>query len=165
MAIQKHLLQISLICGLSICGLSACGGGDTPSFQGVWSGSFTTLSNSCPFSVAADINPLFPMTVSVDDNEVYTVVAVTGEQAVGGQGQGQSGGFLARSTKFGNYGSIAPYTCDTIESEVGYLTMGDDKADVTVTIKFTDCSSPDSGDKKTTCGATYFGDAVRVSQG
>jgi hypothetical protein len=105
------------------------------------------------------------MTVSVDENEVYTVVAVTGERAIGGQGQGESGGFLAKSPQFGNYGSTGAYTCDTIESEVGYLTMGDDKADVTVTIKFTDCSSPGTGDKKTTCGATYFGDAVRVSKG
>jgi hypothetical protein len=160
MAIQKYLLQLSLICGLA-----SCGGGDTPTFQGVWSGSFSKLSNSCPFSVAGDINPLFPMTVTVDDNDVFTVVAVTGETAVGGQGQGESGSFLARSAKFGNYGSIAPYRCENIKSEVGYLSMGDDKADVTVTITFTNCTSPGAGDNQTTCGATYFGDAVRVSQG
>lgn len=160
MTIQKHLLQLSLACGLL-----ACGGGDTPDFQGTWSGSFTKLTNSCPFSVAGDINPLFPMTVSVDVNDVFTVVAVTGEQAVGGQGQGESGSFLAKSARFGNYGSISPYSCESIESEVGYLSMGDDKADVTLTIKFTDCTSPSTGDRKTTCGATYFGDAVRVSQG
>jgi hypothetical protein len=105
------------------------------------------------------------MTVTVDVNDVFTIVAVTGDRAVGGQGQGESGSFLAKSPRFGNYGSINPYSCKTIESEVGYLSRGEDKADVTVTVKFTDCSSPGSGDRLITCGATYFGDAVRVSQG
>ncbi len=140
--------------------LSGCGS-DSVSFDGTWSGSFTTLTNSCPFGVAQDINPLFPMTVSVDANDVFTVVAVTGEKATGGQGQGESGSFLAISNKFGNYGSIAPYTCESIVSEVGFLDAGDNKADVSLTIKFNNCKTPGSSDKLLTCGATYFADAVR----
>jgi hypothetical protein len=143
---------------------SGCGGDAAPSFDGVWDGSYSTLTNSCPFTVAQDINPLFPMTVSVDGNDVFTVVAVNGDTAVGGQGQGESISFLAQSSEFGEYGSIAPYTCQSIVSEVGLLSIGEDKAKATLTIKFTDCSSSASDTSLTTCGATYFGDATRTSK-
>ncbi|MFN5062301.1 MAG: hypothetical protein ACK5GN_05590 [Pseudomonadota bacterium] len=154
---------------LALCVLSSfvclgCGGEGAPSFGGVWEGSYDRLTNTCPFTVVEDINPLFPMTVSVDANDVFTVVAVNGERAVGGQGQGESISFLAKSDKFGNYGSIAPYACESIVSEVGFLSAGTDKADATLTIKFNNCASPGADSKKVTCGATYFGDAVRVSQ-
>jgi hypothetical protein len=150
---------------LIICvNLVACGGGSSPTFAGVWSGSYSTtnVQNDCPFSVATDVNPLFPMTVSVDANDVFTVVAVDGSVAIGGQGQGEDISFLAQSSKFGNYGSIAPYTCESVVSGVGYLAIGDDQAKVTLTVTFTNCTSPSTTDDPVTCAAIYFGDAQRI---
>jgi hypothetical protein len=149
---------------ITVLSIAGCGGSAAPSFSGTWSGAFTKLDNTCPFPVAKDINPLFPMTVSVDDNDVYTVVAVTGETAIGGQGVGESISFLAKSSHFGNYGSIAPYTCASISSEIGFLSTGDNSATASLVVKFTDCTKPDSPTKKTSCGATYFGEATRTQQ-
>jgi hypothetical protein len=157
MRLIKHLFSLLLL-SLAI----GCGGEAAPSFSGTWDGSFTRLNNACPFSVNQDINPLFPMTISVSDSDVFTVVAVNGDSAVGGQGQGESISFLASSPKFGNYGNTGSYTCQEIVSEIGFLSIGTDKANATLTIKFNDCSSS-SDSKSVTCGATYFGDAVRVS--
>ena len=151
---KKVILNLILVSAIAGCG------GDTTSFPGNWSGSFTSLTNTCPFSVNEDINPIFPVNVSVDENDVFTVIAVTGEKAVGGQGSGESISFLAKSSKFGNYGSIAPYSCKEILSEFGLLTAGNNQAKATLTIKFNECSTPNST-KVITCGATYFGDAVR----
>lgn len=141
--------------------LFGCGSSSAPDFEGVWNGSYTTLQNSCPFSVASDINPLFPMTVSVDENDTYTVTAVDGSVAKGGQGEGETISFLAKADRFGNFGSIAPYTCSSSRAEVGYLTEGDNKARVTLTIYFTGCSSPSSSKKPLNCDVIYYGDATR----
>jgi hypothetical protein len=146
---------------LFFAALVGCGGSAAPTFDGVWNGSFTSLQNDCPFSVAEDVNPLFPMTVSVDENDVFTVVAVDGSTATGGQGPGETISFLAQAPKFGSYGSIAPYTCSSIQSGVGYLTQGDNQAKVTLTITFTDCNTPGSTSSAVTCGAIYYGDATR----
>lgn len=154
---MKKICSIIFFCAA----LVGCGGSAAPTFDGVWNGSFTSLQNDCPFSVAQNINPLFPMTVSVDENDVFTVVAVDGSTATGGQGPGETISFLAQSPKFGNYGSIAPYTCASILSGVGYLTQGDNQAKVTVTITFTDCNTPGSTSNAVTCGAIYYGDATR----
>jgi hypothetical protein len=96
------------------------------------------------------------MTVSVDANDVFTVVAVDGSVAVGGQGQGEDISFL------GNYGSIAPYTCESVISGVGYLTIGSDQAKVTLTIGFTNCTTPTTTDNPVSCSVLYRGDAQRV---
>ena len=150
--------------GLSLA-LLGCGGGDSPDFAGVWNGSFNTasLQNDCPFGLRSDINPLFPMTVSVD-NGVYTVVNVAGQVATGGQGQGEDISFLAQAPVFGNYGSIAPYTCESVLAEVGFLTAGDTQAQVTMTYQFTNCTAPGTeydSDNPVSCGAVYFGDATK----
>ncbi|MEY4667391.1 MAG: hypothetical protein RL518_90 [Pseudomonadota bacterium] len=152
---------VSLFFALSLLG---CGGGDSPDFAGVWTGSYTSLQNDCPFDVRSDINPLFPMTVSIDQNSVYTVVAVDGSVATGGQGQGEDISFLAQASKFGNYGSISPYTCESVVAEVGYLSVGENAARVTMTYKFTNCSAPGTDndeDNPVSCGAVYFGDATK----
>ena len=156
---KRYLLALTL--GVA---LASCGGGSSPSFAGVWSGSYSTtdVQNDCPFSVRTDINPLFPMTVSVDANDVFTVVAVDGSVAVGGQGQGEDISFLAEAPVFGNYGSIAPYTCETVISGVGYLTIGSDQAKVTLTIGFTNCTTPTTTDNPVSCSVLYRGDAQRV---
>lgn len=153
--------KLQLLALLVICPLFGCGGSSAPDFEGVWNGSFTTLLNHCPFPVASDINPLFPMTVSVDENDNYTVVAVDGSIATGGQGQGETISFLAKADHFGNYGSIAPYTCTSSRSEVGYLTEGDNKAKVTLTVYFTGCTTPSSSKKPLNCDAIYYGEATR----
>ena len=157
---MRHLGFIAIVSAL----LTACGGDAAPNFAGEWSGSFTRLTNACPFSVNQDVNPLFPMSVSVEDNDVFTVRAVTGETAIGGQGQGESISFLASSPNFGNYGSITPYTCKTIVSEIGFLSIGEDKAKVDLTIKFNDCATAAAPTKITSCGVTYFADGVRVGK-
>jgi hypothetical protein len=146
------LLSLSLV---------SCGGSAAPSFEGVWNGSFTRVQNNCPFTVASDINPLFPMTVSVDENDTFTVVAVDGSVAVGGQGKGETISFLAKSPSFGKYGTTGGYTCTSVQSEVGYLTEGDNTAKVTVTHTFTSCTTPNSNKKAFTCGAIYYGEATR----
>jgi len=150
---------------LGLCfSLIACGGGEDPDFAGTWTGSYTSLNNNCPFSVDSDINPLFPMTVTVDANNVFTVRAVDGSVAVGGQGQGESISFLATSPVFGNYGSISPYVCASSLSTVGYLDVGDNKADVTLTVEFSDCVAPgDSDDDDFDCAAIYYGNAVKAA--
>ena len=151
--------HIALILGF--LGLVGCGSGST-SFDGVWDGSYTSLINNCPFSVNQDINPLFPMTVSIDANNVYTVTAVDGSVATGGQGLGEGISFAAQSPTFGDYGSIAPYTCESILSEVGYLADGEDKAKVTLTVYFTTCSTPSTTETPVTCGVIYYGAADRI---
>ena len=145
--------------------LLGCGGGDSPDFAGVWNGSYTSLQNDCPFDVRADINPLFPMTVSIDQDSVYTVTAVDGSVAVGGQGEGEDISFLAQAPVFGNYGSIAPFTCESVLAEVGYLSVGENKARVTMTYLFTNCTAPGTDydqDNQVSCGAVYFGDATKA---
>lgn len=102
------------------------------------------------------------MTVSVDADNVYTVVAVDGSTAVGGQGTGETISFLAQSSAFGKYGSIAPYTCASAVTTVGFLDAGDDRARVTLTITFTKCVAAGSTSKAVTCGATYYGDAEKT---
>lgn len=102
------------------------------------------------------------MTVSVDADNVFTVVAVDGSTAVGGQGTGETISFLAQSTAFGNYGSIAPYACASSVTTVGFLDAGGDKARVTLTFTFTNCTTAGSSSKAVTCGATYYGDAEKV---
>lgn len=155
--------KIALICGVC-CVVLGCGGGSQPDFAGTWSGSYTSLTNNCPFSVASDINPLFPMNVSIDADNVYTVTAVDGSVAVGGQGQGEVISFLASASVFGNYGSIAPYTCGSSLSTVGYLDAGSDKADVTLTVHFSNCVAPgDPPDKTFECGVIYYGEATKVA--
>jgi hypothetical protein len=144
---KKYLIALILCVNLG-----ACGGGNSPSFAGVWSGSYSTtnVQNDCPFSVNTDVNPLFPMTVSIDANDVFTVVAVDGSVATGGQGEGEDISFLAQ------------YTCESVVSGVGYLAIGDDQAKVTLTVTFTNCTSPSTTDDLVTCAASYFGDAQRV---
>ncbi len=155
---MRHpFLLLTLLVALFGCGDSA-----VTSFEGDWNGSFTSLQNDCPFSVASDINPLFPMNVSIDASDVYTVVAINGSIATGGQGQGEKISFLAQSDDFGNYGSIAPYSCQSTQSDVGYLSNGTNNAQVTVTIYFNSCSTPETVDSPISCGVIYFGDAVRV---
>lgn len=159
----KKSCIFAAIVGLTTAALSSCGGESAPSFTGTWSGSFTTLSNGCPFTVAQDINPLFPMTVSVDDADTFTVVAVNGDTAVGTQGDGETVSFLASSAQFGRYGAITPYSCKKVVSELGYLSVGADKARVILTIQFTECTTTaDTQKRATSCAATYFGDATRV---
>ena len=154
---MKNVSAFLILC-LSLLG---CGGSAAPSFEGVWNGSFTRVQNNCPFSVATNINPLFPMIISVDQNETFTVVAVDGSVAVGGQGNGETISFLAKSSSFGKYGSTTPYTCQSSKSEVGYLSEGDDKATVTLTISFTGCGTSDTSRKPISCGAIYYGEATR----
>jgi hypothetical protein len=103
------------------------------------------------------------MSVSID-NGVYTVVNVAGQVAIGGQGQGEDISFLAQAPVFGNYGSIAPYTCESVLAEVGFLTAGDTQAQVTMTYQFTNCTAPGTeydSDNPVSCGAVYFGDATK----
>lgn len=156
-------MKRGLVFTLMILTLLGCGGGSS-SFSGTWTGSFTSLQNDCPFTVNSDVNPLFPMVVSVDANDVYTVVAVDGSVATGGQGEGENISFLANAPVFGNYGSTSPYTCTSSESEVGYLAIGDTRADVTLTIYFNSCTTPDTVDDPISCAVIYFGDADKVSE-
>jgi hypothetical protein len=156
---KKYLTTLCL--ALSLFG---CGGGDSPDFSGVWNGSYTSLQNDCPFGLRSDINPLFPMTVSVDQNSVFTVVNVRGEVATGGQGEGEDISFLAEAPVFGDYGSIAPYTCESVLAGVGFLTAGASQAQVTMTYQFTNCTAPGTeydSDNPVSCGAVYFGDATK----
>jgi hypothetical protein len=152
----KHLVLLSLPFAFLGCG------SDAITFAGEWSGSFTRLKNGCPFTIVGDINPLFPMSISVDDSDTFTVVAVNGDKATGQQGRGETISFVARGPKFGIYGSTAPYTCASIIAEVGYLAVGDDQAQVTVTHYFNDCTNPASPKSQVTCAATYYGDAQRA---
>lgn len=137
-------------------------GSDAITFVGEWSGSFTRFKNGCPFTEVRDINPLFPMSISVDESDTFTVEAVNGEKATGKQGRGESISFIARGPSFGSYGATAPYTCASVISEVGYLSVGDDQALVTVTHYFNECTNPSSPKSQVTCATTYYGDAQRA---
>ena len=156
-------MKKSLLIFTFVCSLFGCGSEDTVSFDGVWEGSYTSNQNNCPFSVKSDINPLFPMTVSTDVNDVFTVVAVDGSTATGGQGSGEVISFIASAPTFGNYGSIVPYSCASTLSTVGYLDAGTDKARVTLLIQFTDCNTPGSSEDPISCSVIYYGDATKVS--
>lgn len=160
---MRNYFVFLLVASISAANFCGCGGRDAPDFDGVWSGSYTSLANGCPFAVAEDINPLFPMTVSTDSDGVFTVVAVDGSTATGGQGIGEVISFIATAPQFGNYGSIAPYNCSSTLSTVGFLDAGSDKARVTLSVSFTDCNTPGSTEDPITCGVTYYGDADRVS--
>ena len=126
--VRGYIMKQKLILITLVCSLFGCGSQDTVSFDGVWEGSYTSNQNNCPFSVRSDINPLFPMTVSTDVNDVFTVVAVDGSTAIGGQGSGEVISFIASAPTFGSYGSIAPYSCASTLSTVGFLDAGADKA-------------------------------------
>lgn len=157
---MKNYALLSVVC----CALFGCGGGSDPDFSGTWTGSYTSYVNNCEFTVASDVNPIFPMTVSVDSSKVYTVTAVDGSVATGGQGDGEVISFLASAPVFGNYGSIAPYSCASTLSTVGYLDAGDNKARVTLTVEFTDCVAPgETEDDQFDCSVIYYGDATKVS--
>lgn len=161
--VRGYIMKQKLILITLFCSLFGCGSEDTVSFDGVWEGSYTSNQNNCPFSVRSDINPLFPMTVSTGVNDVFTVVAVDGSTAIGGQGSGEAISFIASAPTFGSYGSIAPYSCTSTLSTVGFLDAGADKARVTLLIQFTDCNTPGSSEGPFTCSVTYYGDATKVS--
>ncbi len=149
--------------GLLIAAVVGCGS-DAPTFAGTWDGSFTTIQNDCPFSTAApqEINPLFPQVVTIDSSDVFTVVAIDGSVATGGQGDGETISFLANAATFGDYGSTAPYSCESSSAAVGYLGIGDDKAEVTLTYTFTNCTEAGSTNAAISCGVIYFADAERI---
>ncbi len=152
-----------LALGLLIAVVAGCGS-DAPTFAGTWDGSFTTLQNDCPFSTAApqDINPLFPQVVTIDSSDVFTVVAIDGSVATGGQGPGETISFLANAATFGDYGSTAPYTCESSSAAIGYLGIGDDQAKVTLTYSFNNCTEPGSTATAISCGVFYSADAERI---
>jgi len=100
-------------------------------------------------------------TVSIDANNVFTVVGGEGSVAVGGQGEGEVISFIASAPTFGNFGTTAPYTCATALATVGYLDAGTDKARVTMTYEFTDCAQAGSDDL-ISCGVIYYGEADKV---
>lgn len=154
---MKTCRALSLLC----CFLLSCGG-TAADFAGVWQGSFVRLTNSCQFPVAADINPLFPLTVTIDENEVYTVQAVDGSRAVGGQGSGETSSFLASAPVFGDYGPIAPYNCESVLSSVGFLDRGTDKATVTLKISFSKCRPAGSTSSPRNCAAIYSSESERI---
>lgn len=155
-------MKLCLFSILCVAALSGCGSSEAPTFAGEWDGSFVSLQNECPFSVKQDINPLFPQLVSIDESAVFTVSAVDGSLATGGQGPGETISFLATADTFGDFGSIAPYTCESTSAEIGYLGIGDDQAKVTLTTFFNNCSQPGSTDPVISCATIYFGDAQRV---
>jgi hypothetical protein len=153
---KRHLPLLATICALVSCG------GTATSFGGVWGGSFTAFTNDCPFPAKSNINPLFPLTVSIDENDVYTVRAVDGSVATGGQGSGETISFLTQAPTFGNFGSIAPYTCETAISYIGFIEKGTDKATVTLQYKFTNCQVDGSSDTTDVCSAVYTAEATRI---
>ena len=130
-------------------------------FSGTWDGSFTSLDNSCPFTVNPNPGNLFPMNVSVASNGVYTVLAANGDTATGGQGEGETISFTATSQQFGNVGSTAPYVCATAPNYVGYLEQGDNQAIVNVYTIFTNCTQPGNSNTISTCTALYSGNATK----
>lgn len=157
---KKYQLFVIFVIALVGCGGSS---NEKPDFAGVWTGSYSTTSiqNGCPFTVNNDINAVFPMTVSIDANNVFTVVGGEGSVAVGGQGEGEVISFIASAPTFGNFGTTAPYTCATALATVGYLDAGTDKARVTMTYEFTDCAQAGSDDL-ISCGVIYYGEADKV---
>ena len=141
---------------------SGCGGAEPASFEGTWSGAFTSLSNQCPFSVTQDINPLFPMQVSISGDNLFTVNAVDGSTAVGGQGDGETISFTASAPTFGNFSSTstAGFNCTSSTALVGFLTTGDSSANVSLTYSFVGCTDA-SGSRQQDCAVTYFAEATR----
>ena len=142
--------------------LAGCGGGDPPYFPGEWQGTFSDISNQCPFSVREEMNELYPMTISEAGDGTLTVVANDGSIAVGRRGDGESISFSAESAVFGDYGEIAPYLC-TSSARIGYLGAGDDQARVSLVILFLGCSDPVEPDESFDCAVTYSGDAVKTN--
>lgn len=155
---MKWLLLSVFALTLVACG----GGGGNTAFPGVWSGSFTSLVNNCPFSLASDLNSLFPMTINEEADGTITVQAADGSLATGGQGEGEKISFTAQAAVFGNYGSILPYTCTSF-SRVGYLGVGDTEAKVSVVVLFNNCTTPSTTSSPISCHATYTGEASKVN--
>jgi hypothetical protein len=156
MNIIKHLLVMTSFCLI----LNSCGSSDETSFSGTWNGSFTELNSECPFTLNQNLGVLFPMTISDDGQNNFTVRAANGDIATGGQGIGEVISFTARANNFGNFGSTAPYNCTT-EPEpyiVSYLGLDDTTADVAVSISFTNCTV--DGGSTISCSAYYSGTAV-----
>lgn len=151
------LKQFSALLFLGL--VSGCGA-DSVSFEGTWNGSFTTLNNQCSFSVSQDINPLFPMQVSISGDQVYTVTAVDGSTAIGGQGDGETVSFTASAPTFGKFHSTNTFRCSSTSAIVGFLTTGDSSANVSLTYSFVDCTDV-SGARQQDCAATYFAEAVK----
>jgi len=147
---------------LALClGLLSCSGGSSPSFSGVWGGTLATLDNSCPFPLADNLNALFPMVVSEPTGGTFNVVAADGSVARGTQGEGEDISFTAYAPVFGDYGSIAPYTCGS-SSRLSFLSLGDDQVDVAVVLSFSNCSRPSEPTRVFNCFATYSGEGDRI---
>lgn len=152
---MKKLFPL-LLC-LVICGC----GSDSSSFSGTWDATFTNLDNDCPFTVVDNLDPLFPMTVTEDENGVFTVVAANGDVAVGGQGEGESISFSATSGRFGDFGSILPFACSSL-STIGFLANGDDEAKISLVISFTACAGPEAASPVDDCHAAYRWDGRKI---
>ncbi len=151
-----------LLIFVTICALTSCGGTETY-FGGTWTGSFTPLTNNCPFQLKTEINPLFPLTVSIDENDIYTVEAFDGSVATGGQGSGETNSFLTQAPRFGDYGSLGSFTCEKSTASVGFIEKGSDKATVTLQYKFTNCKSAGSDRTTRVCSTVYSAEATKIS--
>jgi hypothetical protein len=140
---------------------TGCGGTETY-FGGTWSGSFAPLTNNCPFQLKSDINPLFPITVSIDENDNYTVIAIDGSIANGGQGSGETNSFLAKASRFGDYGTSSPFDCESSTASVGFIEKGANNATVTLQYKFTNCRSAGTSKATKVCSTVYSAEATRI---
>lgn len=140
--------------------LAACGSSDEPNFSGTWDGSFTRFDNSCPFPVNSNLGSVFPMVVNEDAAGVVTVLAANGDLATGGQGVGETISFTANSSSFGSFGTTAPYVCTASPYTLGYVEQGDNKADVTTYVTFTNCTVA-GGSSTTSCSVLYSGSATK----
>ena len=101
-----------------------------------------------------EIPDLFPMTVTEGENGVFTVRAANGKLAIGSQGEGEDISFTALAPAFGEFGSTLPYICIP-STQVSFLSTGTDKADINVSISFTNCVSPASTDQISDCFGSY----------
>jgi hypothetical protein len=146
---------------LAFLTLSACGDSEPFDFTGTWDGSFNELDNTCPFAVNQSLGTLFPMNVSKDANQVFTVTASNGDSATGSQGEGESISFSAKGAQFGNVGSTAPYTCTVSPYLVSYLEQGENLARTTVLVTFRDCTEPGNSRTLASCSALYSGTATK----
>ena len=153
-------MKRSLLLLLSL-GLTSCGGGSsTPSFPGVWTGSFDSRSTDCPFAAVSNPNNLFPMTINEEAAGALSVRAADGSLALGGQGPGEVISFSAQAASFGDFGSTRPYVCNSTAS-VGYVGSGDNEATVSVVYLFDTCTLPGSSDDTFDCFVTYLGQATK----
>jgi len=127
----------------------------------VWAGTFDSLDNNCPFLLAANVDPVFPLVVKQSSDGVFTILGADGSTTAGGQGDGEEISFSANANSFGDVGSTFPYECTTT-ARITFLSIGSSESEIAIVYSFEDCVTPLDPTDSRDCFATYYYKGMKI---